>query len=302
KAFEIPKGYLWQSLDELAEINQCYTDFTHPRQMAILPALKQMQGEFSLGHWGDVLFDKGISTEEENMPELDIVYKKIVKPGGLVLAKMLWRNWNLEGDFENYLKQRLQTLLDGIAIEHTGAKIRAFKSLYWAPRWTSINLSVFETVQPMHVPYYDDRMCRFICEIPEAHLADRKLQIEYIKQRNPKLASIVWESQKPFNLYNYHKNVSPRNVPYRIKNKLWRSINDVLGKKYIQRNWELQFLGKNNEEALKSRVFDARFLEFVGGDTVQTIFKKFKTEDSVHYAHPLSMLLTLSIWYKNENE
>jgi len=110
----------------------------------------------------------------------------------------------------------------------------------------------------------------------------------------------MWESQKPYNLYNYHKNVSPRNIPYRIKNKLWRSINDVLGKKYIQRNWELQFVGMNNEEALKSRVFDAQFLEFVGGDTVQTIFKKFKTEESVLYAHPLSMLLTLSVWYKRE--
>ncbi len=299
KAFNITKGYLWQRIEALAQINHCYSDFTHPRQMAILTELKQMQGEFSLGHWGDVLFDSGIASHEEDLSELEIIYKKIVKPRGLVLAKKLWKHWGLNGDFEFYLKQRLNVLLDGIDIEHKGSKIRAFKSMYWAPRWTSVNLSVFKEAHPMHLPYYDDRMCDFICEIPEDYLANRQLQIAYIKRRNLKLAKIMWQSQKPYNLLNYHNNVLPRNLPYRIKNKLVRSLREAMGSKYIQRNWELQFLGKNNDKELISRVFDEGLMELVGADTVQSIYSKFKQDNAVAYAHPLSMLLTLSVWHKS---
>ena len=52
---------------------------------------------------------------------------------------------------------KTQALLDRIAIQNTSAKVRAFKSMYWAPRWTSINLSVFEAAHPITLPYYDDQ-------------------------------------------------------------------------------------------------------------------------------------------------
>ncbi|GAA4290556.1 asparagine synthetase B family protein [Aestuariibaculum suncheonense] len=299
-AFEIPEGYLWKNMEELAQINHCYSDFTHPRQMAILNELKQMQGAFSLGHWGDVLFDSGIKTTEEDLSVVDIVYKKIVKPGGLVLASMLWEQWGLHGGFEAYLKARLQELLDDINIENKSAKVRVFKSMYWAPRWTSVNLSVFQEAHPVNLPYYDDQMCRFICELPEAYLANRQLQIEYIKQRHPEVAKITWQAQKPYNLYNFHKNKSPWNLPCRVTHKLKRSLSELMGRKCIQRNWELQFLGKTNDETLKHYVFDEAFLEFVGGDTVQHIYNKFNGAEAVKYAHPLSMLLTLSVWRQGE--
>ncbi|MBD0823876.1 asparagine synthase-related protein [Aestuariibaculum marinum] len=300
QAFKIPEGYLWKNINELSRINNCYTNFTPPRQMAVLSQLKQMQGEFSLGHWGDVLFDSGIKQNEASLSVLDIVYKKIVKPSGLVLAKLLWKQWGLHGDFEAYLKARLKVLLNGIDIDNTSAKIRAFKSLYWAPRWTSVNLSVFQEVHPVNLPYYDDRMCRFICELPEKHLANRQLQIAYIKQRNPELAKVMWQAQKPFNLCNYQNNTAPRNLPYRITNKMKRTLGEVMGRKFIQRNWELQFLGKTNDEALREYVFDEGFLEFVGPDTVQQIYSSFKSKASVTYAHPLDMLLVLSVWRKGE--
>ena len=35
KAYTIEEGYLWRTLDELAETNRCYSDFTSPRQMTI---------------------------------------------------------------------------------------------------------------------------------------------------------------------------------------------------------------------------------------------------------------------------
>lgn len=296
--FIVPPKYLWGVLDESANINHCYSDFIHPRQIAFLEEFKKMKGEFSLGHWGDVLFDRGIAKEDEGLTDLDLIYKKVIKKGGLALANALWKSWNLEGDFESYLKSRIQTLLDQIDISHKGAKIRAFKSLYWAPRWTSVSLTFFKAAHPVKLPYYDDRMCQFICEIPEAYLADRKLQIAYIKNRNPKVAAIPWQDQMPYNLFDYQKNKAPHNLPYRIRHKIVREVRALLGEPYIQRNWELQFLGEENDTHLRGYLYQTDFLNFVGKDVVDTIYQKFKTEDAVFYSHAVSMLLTLSVWHQ----
>ncbi|WP_376891153.1 asparagine synthase-related protein [Bizionia sediminis] len=299
-ALQIPTGYLWDVLDGAADINKCYSEFTHPRQMAVLENLKQIPGEFSLGHWGDVFFDRGIAKQDAHLSELGLIYKKVIKKSGLALASALWQSWDLEGDFEAYLKSRIQELLHQIPIADTGAKIRAFKSLYWAPRWTSVSLSFFEAAHPVNVPYYDDKMCKFICEVPEAYLADRQLQIAYIKNRNPKAARIPWQGQMPYNLYTYQNNKSPNNLPYRIRTKLKREIEALLGKKYIQRNWELQFLGTKNETHLKRYLNEPSFLDFVGMDVVTNMYDKFKHDDPVFYSHAVSMLLTLAVWYQKK--
>lgn len=300
QAFEIPESYLWDTIDHLAEINQCYSEFTHPRQMAVLDQLKQMEGVFSLGHWGDVLFDTGGDESIDDSNLVAYIHKKVVKKGGLELAQSLWESWDLGGSFEDYMTQTTQELLARIQIENTSAKVRAFKSMYWAPRWTSINLSVFEAAHPITLPYYDDRMCQLICEIPEDHLADRKLQIEYIKQTNPEVARITWQDQKPFNLFNYHKNKTPFNLPYRVTNKLKRVLQEKTGKKYVQRNWELQFLGTENKKQLESYLFHPRFTDFIDKSLVKDIYHKFNTQDQVWYSHAVSMLLTLSVWHNRQ--
>jgi hypothetical protein len=300
-SLEIPPNYLWNVIDDMANINECYSDFIHPRQMAVLDAFKKMRGEFSLGHWGDVLFDRGCSLADENCSDLDIVYKKLVKKGGLELASSLWELWNLDGDFESYFKDRVRSLLNTIDIEHKGSKIRAFKSLYWAPRWTSVSLSFFEAAHPIHLPYYHDDMCRFICELPEDYLADRKIQIEYIKNRNPDVANIEWQDYMPFNLYTYKKQHYLKKLSYRAKSKLQREFNAVFGKKYIQRNWELQFLGESNEKQLEAHIFNPDFNRFLGGPVVNDLYGKFKNKDAVFYSHAVNMLLTLSVWFTKQN-
>ncbi len=286
----------------MAAINACYSEFTHPRQMAVLDDFKRMNGQFSLGHWGDVLFDRGFAVKDENLSEMEIIYKKVIKKGGLELALKLWKAWHLDGDFESYLKQRIQDLLDKIDIADKSSKIRAFKSLYWAPRWTTVSLSFFEAAHPMNLPYYDDRMCRFICGIPEDYLADRKIQIEYIKNRNPKLAAIEWQDHMPFNMYDYKEPQFAKRLSYRVKNKMQREINAVFGNKYIQRNWELQFLGKSNASRLENYLFDTDFKTFLEADVAADMYDKFKNKDAVFYSHAVSMLLTLSVWYGREKD
>ncbi|MGS2726873.1 asparagine synthase-related protein [Psychroserpens sp. BH13MA-6] len=300
QSFTIQKGYLWDQISELSKINQCYSEFTHPRQMAVLKALKQYEGVFSLGHWGDVFFDRGAPEGTQQHDIVPLLFKKMVKKSGLELANQLWDTWALDGDFKSYLISRIETALSKIQIDHVSAKVRAFKTTQWAHRWTTTNLSIFKAAHPITLPFYDDQVCQFVCRTPETHLADRKLQLAHLKQHKT-LASITWHENRPFNILNYHKNRSPYNLPFRVKSKLKRSVNAWLGNPFIQRNWELQFLGKDNEAELKRFILSDGFNELVPKAIVETALEKFKTEDAVAYSHALSMLLTLSVWNQNKN-
>ena len=276
-------------------MNGCYSEFTHPRQMAVVENFNSLGTVFSLGHWGDVLFDRGIPEEVTTDQFPSYILKKIVKKGGMELAEGLWSTWGIEGTFKAYLFSRVQELWEAIHIENLSARMRAFKSLYWAPRWTSTNLAIFASVHPITVPYYHNKMCEFIGGIPEEFLADRKLQIAYIKERNPKLAKVAWQAHKPFNLYNYHWDKTPWNLPYRVVKKAKREVNRLLGNPLIQRNWELQFKGKTNEQKLESYLFEPSFNQWIPRKMVQDFYDKFQKENPVYYSHAVSMLLTLAI-------
>ncbi|MEZ4838934.1 asparagine synthase-related protein [Flavobacterium sp.] len=297
----IPQGYLWKDIEKIAAINQCYTEFTHPRQAAVLNKLAAMGDVFCLGHWGDVLFDDMKVDDYLSFDkQVDLMAKKVLKKGGLILGKKLWESWGIEGDFENYLKERIRNLLQEINIpQNANAQIRAFKSLYWAPRWTSINLSFFESIKPITLPYYDNRMCEFICSVPEKFLAGRQIQIAYLKMRNPALAKIAWQDHRPFNLYNYHLNKPPYNFPYRIFKKLDR---EFITKNKVVNNYENQFLGNENERNLSYWLFQNKdFQNFVDPKLTQEIFDNFKGKESLKYSHPVSTLLTLSLFMRIHN-
>jgi asparagine synthetase B (glutamine-hydrolysing) len=297
----IPKGYLWKDIEKIATINQCYTEFTHPRQAAVLDKFSKMGDIFCLGHWGDVLFDDmKVDNHLEFDAQVDLMFKKVLKKGGLNLGKKLWESWSLEGDFEAYLKDRIRILLNKINIpDNANAQIRAFKSLYWAPRWTSVNLVFFESEKPIALPYFDNRMCEFICSVPEQYLAGRQIQIAYLKMRNPALAKIAWQDHRPFNLYNYRWNKSPWNLPYRLYKKIDR---EFITKNKVVNNYENQFKGSDNDSNLKFWLFQNKdFQNFIDPVIVQNVYKQFKEKNELKYSHPLSTLLTLSLFSKIKN-
>ncbi|MFD1014611.1 asparagine synthase-related protein [Winogradskyella rapida] len=298
EAYSISKGYLWGCIDDLAQLNGCFSEFTHARQMAVLPELKQKTGVFSLGHWGDVLFDRGAPDGVAEQDVIPLLLKKMLKPGGLEFAEALWQAWGLDGTFKSYLVSRIEAGLAKIPIKNISARIRAFKTSQWAHRWTTTNLQVFAEANPITLPYYDDRMLQFICTVPEAYLADRRLQIAHLQQ-NQAIAEITWHQQKPFHLNNYQYNKVPYNLPYRILNKLQRELKAAVGKPYIQRNFELQFYGEANDAQLKERLFDDSFLAFIPKEVVAAFYDKFKNVDAVYYSTPVSMLLTFSLWKKH---
>jgi hypothetical protein len=254
-----------------------------------------------LGHWGDVLFDKQAESKNISYNEQVIeLKKKIIKPGGIELAQDLWQHWGFLDSFESYITDRLDKLYSDIDIDHPSARMRAFKSLYWAPRWTSINVSFFKRLGEIVLPYYSNEMCKFICEVPEEYLNGRKIQIEYIKKYCPELASVPWQKYHPLNLYQYKYFNSPFYYLVRAK----RKINRILTTKFfkspelITRNWELQFLGSNNFNQLKSNLLDEKKLNgFIPLDIIKVYLEKFE-DNPIKYSHPISMLLTLAIFFK----
>lgn len=298
----IPQGYLWKDIEHIAHINQCYTEFTHPRQAAVMNEISSLGDLLHLGHWGDVLFD-GVKVQEDLAFEnqVDVIFQKILKKRGVDLAESLWRQWGVEGDFVDYLKSRIATLLSQINIpESANAQIRAFKSQFWAPRWTSVNLAFFEAVRPMALPYYNQRMCEFICTVPERHLQGRQIQIEYLKMRNPELAKITWQDHRPFNLNSYHLNTFPYNFPFKVYQKI---KNEVFTKRLVRNNYENQFLGEGNDEQLRKWLFqNERFKEFLDPKVVHQFYNSFVKGDHLANSHAVSTLLTLSLFSKLQSE
>ncbi len=295
--FDIEEGYLWKRIERLSAINKCYADFTHPRQMAHIEDISSLGEIFYLGHWGDVLFDDmGIKSSAGFDEQLASLKKKIIKKGGIELAEALWQAWGIQGNFADYFEGRLNSLLDEIKIDDANARIRAFKSIYWAPRWTSANMDVFSDFKPVFLPYYHDEMCKFICTIPEEHLAGRKIQIQYVMNKSPEIASIPWQPYHPLNLYTYTSFDSPSRLPSRALRKGLRIIEEkLMRRKRITRNWELQFCGKENDLQLRKRLFEnKKFQELVPKAVTETFYNRFRNEDSVRFSHPVSMLLTLS--------
>ncbi len=298
----IPNGYLWEKVEDLGKLNHCLSDFTHQRQMAVASAYANMGDLFFLGHWGDVLFDDmGVPDQMTDELLVDSILKKLVKKGGLAIAEGLWQAWGLPGNFKTTLKERIANLLNEIKIDNANAKIRAFKSMYWAPRWTSTNLCVFQNAHDVALPYYHDDMCKFICTLPEDQLAARQIQIEYIKLKAPELAQLPWQSFDPCNLYNYKDYYKAKYLPLRAIRKIKRVLAEkVVGAAQVTtRNWEIQFLGENNERQLESYLFNNSHLNsWIPANLVQSIYEKFKNEDAVFFSHAVSMFLTLSVFAK----
>jgi len=296
---QIPNGYLWSKINEISKLNGCLTDFTHPRQVSVLNSWKSVADVVLLGHWGDVLFDsfrlkKNISYEEQ------LFYLKnkiLINSGGIELARELWGVWGLSESFDIKFNNLIDSLYSSINIDHPCAKLRAFKSLYWAPRWTSTNLSLFKNLGELVVPYYNNKMCNFVCSVEDEYLSGRKIQIEYIKKFCYISSNLKWDKYEPLNLNTYNYFSHRAYLPIRGFNKIKRLLSEkFIGKESpIIRNWEIQFLGQNNYKNLYNHLINSSLVKLVPKDIILKYLNKFNDEP-VKYSHPISMLLTLALF------
>ncbi len=307
KPWKIPKGYLWKCLDLLADLNQCYTDFLNPRSMAFHDLYADLGDIFLLGHGGNHYDDLNVSDQLDEDEQVVEITKMIVKKGGLELADMLWKNWNIEGNFGDYFRERVFELIKRNNIKNSAkAQIRAFKSMNYYPRWTSVNLQVFSSVRPIILPFYSNELCEFLCKVDHKLLAGRKLHIEYIKLRAPNLGYITWQNKRPYNLYNYFDNNHLKDYFIKALSGSHSTVRKIIGKRVIQRNWELQLIGHENDINLRHFLFANKSLQkLLPLEVANYFYQKFRNgnyKEKVFYSHPVAMLLTLSMFAEREDK
>lgn len=296
--FTISPGYLWDKIEEAADTNLCYSEFTHPRQLAVAEDIAKKGDAFLLGHWGDVLFDDmGIEPNASDIEILATVKRKILKKGGAALASKLWEYWGIDRTFDDYLDRKISDMLSHIKISDANAKVRAFKSTYWATRWTSVNLAYYKKHSDILLPFYHDNLANFVMTTPEEHLAGRQIQIEYLKRYAPELAKIPWQDTEPFNLYNYQYHRTWRHIPFRLKSKIKREFRrHILNKKQVTRNWEIQFLGIDNRAQLENHLGSQELRAWIGDEIIDQCIHQFYSGSFMKHSHPLSTLLTLKMF------
>ena len=300
--FTIPNGYLWNEIDRFPELTDCYAEFTHPRQMAVIDELSALGDTFYLGHWGDVLFDDfGLPNDADIPMVCEMAFARLCKSSGLYLANELWREYGMEGTFESYLRERLNSHLEDVELANANARLRAFKSLHWAPRWTSVNLSVFRAAGRVVAPYYTDEMCELVRDIPARFLEGRQLQIELIKRKSPALADIPWQAWAPFNLYTWQSLLGVPGIPVRAFRRLKKEVRKLLRRPRVRQNWENQFLGAGNAAHLEQWLFETPALEdLVPMRLVRDMHDRFLLSPAANW-HAVSMLLTLAVFAKHKD-
>ncbi|MBN8650209.1 MAG: hypothetical protein J0L67_02215 [Cytophagales bacterium] len=297
QSFTLPRGYLWNVIDQLAQLNGCYAEFLNPRQMAVYGQFANKGDVFLLGHGGDLFFDSmGVADNLTEKEQHEYLIKKLIKPAGWQLGESLWKAWGVNGDFREYISARILELLRGIEIENANARLRAFKTEYYVARWTAVNLELFKQQLPVSVPFFHDDMCRWICTLPETHLSGRKLEIEYLKKKSPSLAKIPWQKVYPCNLFNYHEFDSLSMKIHRAWVKGKREVKKhLLDRRTDTGNWELQLLGEKNTKYLKEYLINKWTEEFISKEISIDYFSKFQQQGKV-YVHAVTMLLTLSLF------
>jgi hypothetical protein len=136
--------------------------------------------------------------------------------------------------------------------------IKMIKTFQWSHRWTMASIRAYQLGSFPRLPFYDNRIVDFFMTIPLDIVKDRNLQIEYLKEYHPDLAKIVWQEYGR-NLFNY-KGFNNRHIVFRI----YKKIRSLFTGKVILRNWEVFYLGGENEKRLRE-IFkeDSRAIELL---------------------------------------
>lgn len=282
-AWEVPKHGLFERIPAMVDSNHCMANFVNPRQIFFLDAIQELGEELLLGHWGDVLFDSYSGAGDL----IGLANAALVKPKCLPFAQALARHWGVTKPLQVLLNERFETWLKPLIGLPPPVQYRAIKSLQWAPRWTSVNLRYFAQIAHLRLPFYAQEIFDFVCACPEPLLRNRLLQIEYIKKFAPALAQIPWQACYPYNLSNYTSFRTMRHLPFRILNRLKR-----IGRPLIERNWELQYLGKGLTN-LQTSLANPALLNWVGPAIPQQYLEQFQMRPS-QAADVMAMLHVLS--------
>lgn len=296
------KPYLFEKMDAVIDAVEGFQDVTQARQAFVTDKIKNHADLVICAHWGDVWMDAMIKGETSGAAQMtqdqltEIIFKKFKKKGSDGLLAIF--KDKLPHDLDEQLKFLISKKLkeyDGI--QDDDFKIKAFKTDWWSFRWTLASIRVFAAAAVPLLPFYNNRIADFFMTVPTEYVAERKLQIDYLKKYSTQLAKVKWQVYDA-DLYNY-QNFDTWQLPGRILKKIFRVLS---GKKVIQRNWETQFLDSEGRENVKKRLIKPglKIHQWVSAQRLNQEVNNFygNSEDSTR-GYVLSILVTLSAWMEN---
>lgn len=300
QAFTIPP-YLFDRLPQVIGAIEGFQDITQCRQAAILPELAEQAEFVSAAHWGDVwLDDMGLAGQTNLGTEafFQTAWKKIAKTGRDWLVQNVCQPQLGQSSAEAVVKDLLQSALVAVAhLEEPDFRLKAFKTEQWSARWTTASLRMYQPAVFPRLPFYDTRLTDFFAQVPTALVAQRQLQVEYLKQAAPDLARIIWQ-RYGYNLYWY-----PYRHYFRWPRRLWRGVQRWLTTQApVTLNWQVQFLHPQGKAGLQRWLLQPglRLHEWLAPAVLQERVAQFMAHPYQQGGYSLAMLLTFSAWLEAE--
>ncbi len=307
QAFTI-RPYLFERLPRILEWTEGFQDITQSRQAYVRDELARHTDRLVGGLWGDVWHDTMGVPEGERFSDdalASFILKKMQKKGHEWLVQHVVKP-NLGNDGTSLLKDHIHKTLRPLrSIEDLDFRVKAYKTEAWSFRWSIPPIRVFHSATLPRLVFYDTRLTDFFQTLPTSYVAQRRLQIEYIKQYAPALARITWQVYDA-NLY-WYRYFHSLLLPKRAWKKLWRLIRR---RKVITRNWEVQFLATPTQRRqLRDHLLTPglRLHHYVERNEVEKLLDGFFSDPSPDGAigYTVSMLLTFAAWLewmKGKNE
>lgn len=300
QAFTVPP-YLFDRLSQVIGAVEGFQDVTQCRQAAILPQLAE-QAEFVIAaHWGDVwLDDMGLTGQTAVNDEafFQTAWKKIAKTGRDWLVQNLCQPQLNQPSTEPVVKALLQPALAAVThVEEPDFRLKAFKTEQWSARWTTASIRMYQPAAFPRLPFYDTRLTDFFARVPTALVAQRQLQVEYLKQTAPDLAQITWQ-RYGYNLYWF-----PYRHYFRWPRRLWRGVQRWLTtQRPLTLNWQVQFLHPQGKAELGRWLLrpGLRLHEWLSPSIIRERVEQFMAHPYQQGGYSLAMLLTFSAWLEAE--
>ncbi len=300
-AFTI-KPYLFDRLEQVLASVEGFQDVTQCRQAAVGDELRQQADFVMAAHWGDVwLDDMGLVGKHLPLSESELIgyaFKKMAKGGHEWLLEHLCRPHLKNVDIKAALTEMVSQEMAAFAhLEEADFRIKAFKTDQWSYRWTEASLRMFQAAAFPRLPFYDNRIADFFCTVPSEFVAGRRLQIDYLKQFAPDLASIKWQVYDT-NLYRY-QHFHTWQVPKRALKKAWRLLSR---QQVLERNWEVQFLNPGGRQGLAHWLLrpGAKIHDLVPPAEIDTLLQEFyQAPLKSGRGYAVCMLLTLAGWMES---
>ncbi len=293
------RPYLFERWREVLSGVEGFQDVTMCRQAAVTREIVDHAEYVLAAHWGDVwLDDMGVAGKAQGTSDDDLAtfaHDKIKKRGADWLLEHVGAAAVPAKDRPALLREFVRDELRRLpSFEDPDFKIKAFKTDQWSFRWTTASLRAYHAGAFPRTPFYDTRLADFFCTVPTRFVANRRLQVDYLKRHAPDLARVTWQ-QHGRNLFDYE-----RRDPWRMVKRAWNKAAVVATRRPVtQRNWEVQFSGAAGREGVTHWLQRSglRLHEYVPVERVNELVNRFyaqRPDGAMGYT--VSMLLTLSMW------